>query len=355
MEWRKCMKININIGEVLSKAWKITWKFKVLWIFGILAGCAGGGRANFNSNFNSGGSGGGGGRGSGSGSTDQFFNQFSNMQPDRLFREYIAPYTAIIIGLLVLLCVLWIVFYFLGVMGRVGLIKGAAKADSGAESMRFSELWSESTPYFWRMFGLNVLVGLPFLLVTIILLLVIGISGFTAYQSGVGGAGLAAVIISLTGLFVGGICIISILSLIVGMVLEQSQNAIVLDDLGVVDSLERGWDIFRGAVLPIVLIAIILAILGGAAGFVIALPLIGLILVVGAGTAFTAIATAGSGIAGPLLIGACCVVLYMPVLLLGNGILQTYMQSVWTLVYRRLTAPAAPAAETAAPELTPAV
>jgi hypothetical protein len=33
----------MNIGEVLSRAWKITWKYKVLWIFGILAGCASGG------------------------------------------------------------------------------------------------------------------------------------------------------------------------------------------------------------------------------------------------------------------------------------------------------------------------
>ncbi len=29
----------MDYGEVLSKAWKIAWKFKVLWIFGILAGC----------------------------------------------------------------------------------------------------------------------------------------------------------------------------------------------------------------------------------------------------------------------------------------------------------------------------
>ncbi len=349
------MKININIGEVLSKAWKITWKFKVLWIFGILAGCAGSNRANFNSNFNSGSSGGGGGKGTGNGSMDQFFNQLSNMQPDRLFKEFIAPYTAIIIGVLVLLCVLWIVFYFLGVMGRVGLIKGAKKADTGAESIRFSELWSESTPYFWRMFGLNLLVGLPFFLITIILLLVLGISGYATYQSGVGGAGLAAIIISLVGIFIGGICVISVLSLIVGMVVEQSQNAIVLDDLGVIPSLSRGWNIFKGSVLPIVLIAIILGIVGGIVGFIIALPLIGLILVVGAGTAFTAMAASGSAIAGPLFLGACCVVLYMPVLLLGSGILQTYMQTVWTLVYRRLTITPAPEPAAIVPELSPAL
>ena len=45
------MNININMGEVLTKAWQITWKFKVLWIFGILAGCGENNRASFNNSF----------------------------------------------------------------------------------------------------------------------------------------------------------------------------------------------------------------------------------------------------------------------------------------------------------------
>ena len=32
----------MDIGSVLSRAWQIIWKHKVLWIFGILAGCANG-------------------------------------------------------------------------------------------------------------------------------------------------------------------------------------------------------------------------------------------------------------------------------------------------------------------------
>ena len=33
----------MNYGEVLSRAWQIIWKYKVLWIFGILAGLGSGG------------------------------------------------------------------------------------------------------------------------------------------------------------------------------------------------------------------------------------------------------------------------------------------------------------------------
>ena len=37
----------MEIGEVLSRAWQIIWKHKVLWIFGILASCS---SSNFGSN-----------------------------------------------------------------------------------------------------------------------------------------------------------------------------------------------------------------------------------------------------------------------------------------------------------------
>lgn len=48
----------MDFGEVLKKAWKIIWKFKVLWIFGILSSCgqsgggSGGSSANSSAQYN---------------------------------------------------------------------------------------------------------------------------------------------------------------------------------------------------------------------------------------------------------------------------------------------------------------
>ncbi len=117
------MNIKINFGEVLTKAWQIVWKFKVLWIFGILAGCGGNNGSRFN--FNGGNSGGGSGGSGNSGQLPEFFKQFQNMQPELALAKFWGQYTAIIVGLIALLCILWAVFYFLGVMGTTGLIKGA--------------------------------------------------------------------------------------------------------------------------------------------------------------------------------------------------------------------------------------
>ena len=47
----------MDFGEVLSKAWQIIWKHKVLWIFGLLSSCGaqsggGGGGSGGSSSFN---------------------------------------------------------------------------------------------------------------------------------------------------------------------------------------------------------------------------------------------------------------------------------------------------------------
>ena len=49
--------MNFNFGEILTRAWQIVWKNRVLWIFGILASCGRGG-SSFNSSSSSQGDGG---------------------------------------------------------------------------------------------------------------------------------------------------------------------------------------------------------------------------------------------------------------------------------------------------------
>ncbi len=73
----------------------------------------------------------------------------------RLYRSY---------GIAVV-CIFWIIAIFLGTIGKIGLIRGAWQVEGGAENLIFGQLFSESTPYFWRMFGLSLIVGLPILIV----------------------------------------------------------------------------------------------------------------------------------------------------------------------------------------------
>jgi len=335
------MNISIDIGEILTKAWKITWKFKVLWIFGILAGCASN-RSSFNTNFNN---------GSNSrlpqdwNNLPEPFRSFQNMNPQEVIRSFLNQYWGIIAVVIALLCVLWFLVYFFGLMGKTGLIKGAHKADTGADRLSFGELWNESLPYFWRMFGLSLLVGLPFFIIIMIVLVVFlaSVFGVIFTNGATGGAALAKIFVAL-GIFIPAMCCIGIVSGIVGMIVEQARNAMVIEDTGVLEGLRRGWGVFKRNFLTIFLISVILWVLSVIVGLIIAIPLL-LALAPALGSIFLARSSAALI---PLAIAGICCLAYLPVLLVAGGIFETYMQSTLTLTYLRLTAPA-PATPTAPP------
>src|SRR5512133_280094 len=202
---------NFNFGEVLTRAWQIIWKHKVLWIFGILASCARG--------SGGGGNGGGGGR---SYQTDPGGNNpFSGGQFERMMEQagqYLQDNWWIILVVVLVLLVISFLSYALGMVGRIGMIKGTALAEKGAEHIAFGEVWSESLPYFWRIFGLNFLIGLAFV-VLIVPFVLVGVM-----TAGIGFACLLPII-----------CLLIPVGWAVSLILEQAQAALVLEDLGMVD------------------------------------------------------------------------------------------------------------------------
>lgn len=299
--------MTFNFGEVLTRAWQITWKFKVLWIFGILAGCSNGG----------GGGGGGGNTGYSSGPSE--FNlppeirRFVSMMENLVAWVENNLWIFIVIGLAVL--VLIVISIFLGTIGKIGLIKGSYQAEMGAEKLAFGELFSVSMPYFWRVFGLSFLIWLAVLLLLVPLILL-----------GVLTAGV--VFLCLLPL----ICLLIPLGFAVGIIIEQANRAIVLEDLGIFDGLKRGWEISRANVGPLIVMGLILFGISLVLGIVIALPIFIVVFptifafAIGEGQSFT-----------PLYVALACICLYAPVSWVLNGILNTFTQSAWTLTYLRLT------------------
>lgn len=120
--------------------------------------------------------------------------------------------------------------------------------------------------------------------------------------------------------------------IVIGLVVRQAENAIVLEDMGVMPSISRGWEVFRNNLGPIILMAVILGVIGMIAGFVIAIPFIVVVL--------PAVLTFASGQGQdmtPMILAGVCVCLYIPVTWLLNGVLTAYTESAWTLTYMRLT------------------
>lgn len=308
--------MNFNFGEVLSRAWQIIWKHKILWIFGIFAGCS---RGSSNFRGNSGGGGGGG------GGQPNFPPEL--MRIFEIIRQNLTMF--IVVGCIVLLLV-WAVTLFLGTIGRVGLIRGTAQAESGAERLIFGQLFSESMPYFWRVFGLSLIVAIP---VLIVLALLIGAGAAFAISASNGNDAARVGVFGIVPLLIGCFCLLVPVMFVVSMIIRQAENAIVLEDLPVLPAVSRGWAVFRANLGPIILMAIILAVMGVIAGLIIALPI--LAIVVPAAIAF-AVGRAQSW--NPMIFAGICLCLYIPVAWVLNGIITAYTESAWTLTYMRLTA-----------------
>ena len=295
----------MDYGEILSNAWQTIWKHKILWLFGILAGCASQG-------------------GSSGGQINYRFNGENPPPAVERFFQSIPDWqiTAIVIGLIVLVMILVILAIVLGSIGRIGLIKGTlmAKSKKEDEKLSFSEVWQVSLPYFWRVVGLNLLIGLVFFVVF-------------------GMLGVIALVFGILTLGIGMLCILPLLCLLVpvgwalGIVIQQANVALVVEDLSITQAVQRGWEVFRDNLGEMIVMGLILLVGGGIVSLLIAAPLgvaiaslVG-VLIVGGERA------ANSG----LLMAGLCFVGYLPVLIFFNGILQAFIQSAWTLTYTALS------------------
>ncbi|RPJ37923.1 MAG: hypothetical protein EHM21_17595 [Chloroflexi bacterium] len=279
----------MNIGEVFTRAWDVIWKNKVLWIFGLFASLAGGsGGNNFRYTFEQ--------------------NGASGSMP--------ANIPAWVFVLLILLAIaVIVVLVILSTLGRAGLVRGAWLADSGETGLRFGSLFRESQAYFWRVILLALLV------VGISLSLILALVIPTVLT-----AGIAA--LCLWPLF----CLLVPFFIVLTVIVELAIIAIVGEDLGVMDSLRRAWEVFRANLPMMIAVGLTIAIASAVIGFLASLPLFATLapMIVFANTG-------GNSSFGALLVGIILFLLYLPILLLVQSVVTAYIETTWTITFRRLT------------------
>lgn len=295
----------MDIGGILTRTWEIIWKNKVLWIFGIFAGCSSASGAN-PGNFTW---------------TMQKDSPLFAENAGRAFQNIPAWALSlgVVAGFLIMLLVVVLVI-FLSTIGKIGVIKASHQAESGQEKFTFSQVFKDSTPYFWRVFLLNLLVGVV-VFIAVFLFITLGVVG------------------SIATLGIGTICFIPLICLLVPIiwfvyiVVDQSGIAIVVEELGVIDGLKRGWKVVRSNLGYVIVMGLVLYIvIGMIGGFLISMP-IGLIVMPAVFAAALESTSAGAGLA----VAGLCFVLYLPVYIALNGFLRGYIQSAWTLTFLYLT------------------
>lgn len=296
----------MDFGEVLRRTWQITWKFKGLWILGILAGCGAGG----------------GGGGSSGGSPGGIRFQFGGdeLPPLDRFLDRIDPNVVgfVTVVLVSLAIVLAIAFFLLGVLGQSGLISGVDLADEG-HAVTLSVAFQRGQHYFWKILGAQVLLWILATSVAIILLIAGGILT-------VGTLGLALLcLIPLACLLIPAV-------LLFGVYVMLTQVALVVEELDFSAAFGRSWQVMRDNLGNVIILGILLVIGGAVVGFLLFLP-------------FLAVATPaiiGLGIGGDqaptfgIILSAIGALVLLPIVVIINGVIQTFVTGTWTVAYRRM-------------------
>ncbi len=311
----------MDYGKILTKAWQIIWKYKILWLFGLLANC--GGNAGNGSSASSGVNG------------PNFSYQFDgrdlgNLPPGLArffeafgrFMERNAELWGVYLALIILAILLFVVAtFFIRVYGQVGLVRGILKAN-GEEpaALSFSEITAEIRPYFWRLAGFQLLIFVAVLLL----------------------AGVAVVILiggSIVTFGIGLLCFLPLICLLVpvfwtvAVIIKQAVIAMLVDDLSIGESLARGWDIVRLNAVHYLVMGLILFIGGWLLTLVFSLPQI-LALAPVFSTFFSGILTENwEGLMTGLWISVVCMFAYLPVYLVLRGALTSYTDTAWVLTY----------------------
>lgn len=313
--------------DIVKRAWAVTWRYKILWLFGLFAGAG----SSSGGSSGSGGSSPSGGGGDASAAMQQV-------------EQFIERNVALIVAAVVFLMLLGILWWIVSVAARGGIVKLVDDAEE-RRGVTASEGWRVGFDKWFTVFGISFLAGLPAaLLGLIIVIAIVGAIG-AGTLAGKDAGGAAAVILSA----LGGTCLLIVvlglaaaaIGVIFAIVKELAVRYAVLEGRGVMDSLRAGWsDLWqkRGAFL----MYLVLVVAGIVAGL--ALGLVAIAAIVPAAIAF---------IAGSAPVGIFLGMLGILVLMLPAAIWSTFYHAVWTIFFRRMTGRETLVAASVAPTLEP--
>ncbi|MFU8826817.1 MAG: hypothetical protein ACNA70_04915 [Brevefilum sp.] len=307
----------MNYGEILSKAWKVIWKHKILWLFGVLAGCSATG----------GGGGGGGGGSAGSGASNftvqpgspNFIAPATQQALENVFQFLSSiPWWAwvlLVIGLVALGFFLSVLFLMAGTLGQAGVIKGASMADAAdqdAPALSFGAVFTALKPHYWKVLLLNLGIRIAGGILTLILVVPI-------------------VILALCTCCLGFLLVIPI-GWLIDTLLAFTTIAIVEEGMGVFPAIGRAWRVITRNLVNVLVMFLILGLGGLIVSLLIALPLMTIPLPL----VTNLVITGGQSITAGLVLSVLLFLVFIPLVIFLGGVLRAYILASWTLTYRRL-------------------
>jgi len=289
--------VTFDIGEVLSRAGQITWRNKVLWLFSALPIVA-----SFlilpAMLF------------------PMFFLEADSNGTPVVFKNPI--FIVIFLVGTILISILSFVLY---TAGASSLTVGIIRAETGEGALPFRELLTEGMKYFVRILGIGLLVSVSFSAI------------FTAISFGL-------VLFGIVTIGIGFVCaqplilLIYPLMMLLYALIEQSNAAVVADDLGVMDAISKAWNLLKANFWRILLLSIIVYFAVSILSSIVTLPLMMPMF-------FFPFLIEPSQVGQSMkilgLVMAVFGFIFLPVMALVQGVAITFMKSAYILAYLRLT------------------
>lgn len=306
----------MDYGKILSRAWQITWRWKILWILGFLASLGQG--------FGS------------SGSSYQARGEDWGPGGPRIPEEVWVVLAAV--GCLAIL--LGIALWVLSLIARGGLVTGVQQVDDDGTTT-LGAAWRAGVGRFWTLLGISILTGLPAFIAIVAGIIVLGFLIFGTVVAIDAAAEVGGVLGGTASLLCGGVVCCG--GILLGIVLEQirvyAERAVMLEGLGAIDSLKRGWQVLKDNLGPTIILWLIFLVIGLMVGAVIVAPFAALMV--------PFFATMGGGdpsawVFIPICLGG---LLWIIIAVLISSILQTFTSATWTLAYRQFIGAVLPPAE----------
>lgn len=310
----------MHYTDLIQRAWRITWRYKVLWIFGILLALASGG----------GSSGGGGGSGGSGGAPMPVVPGLQQFNPGLIF-----AFSALCCCLVLILIV---AFTILRYVARTALYRGVDQI----EATRAAPTWREGFRLGWsnrafRLWLLDLVVWIPFVLVALVLLglgatplLLLIIDNPVARGIGIAGT------VGLELLIVGLLFVAVFVLLALGQFWSRE---IAIADRNLGESITTGYRLVRGRLKDVGVMWLLMAAIGLGFGLVM-LPIffavIMLALAVGGGLGFALFRLTDSVLWAALFgLPPFLLIMLVPLTFI-EGIYLVFESSTWTLTYREV-------------------
>lgn len=344
--------------RIIKRAWHITWNYRVLWIFGFLLALTTGGR-------------GGGGSGSGyrmdENDIRRWFpgGEFNLPGLTQTFQDLIGA----VLSLIILLACLGIIFSILFTIARyvseTSLFRMINQHEEDETKYTVKEGfrlgWSRSA---FNLFLMDLIVGLAGFIVFVLLFLIAAIPLLSWLVDNDVIRTIGTVASASFALLVIFLAILT--GIVISLVMQFARRVCVLENRGIIESLQDGFNMVRTRLADSVIMGLILFGIGLAFGILMIPVVILLVLlasILGGLPGLLAYWIASQALEGiaPYVIGT---VIFLPIFLLVviipssiiGGIYETFKSSVWTLTYREFRSLARSVKEEETPpEISPTI